>query len=235
MNTPYALGTPTISVIPDGLRHGRIVYSFVGQTHDEISNAINVSNLTTFSGTTQGATISDVGGTCSVNSPDVWYFYTNNTDCTQFVTFSAAAGLVGFSYSLDGSTICDAPSPTLPREVAVGQTVFLRVTSQDPTFTIDILAEAFDTDNDGICDDVDICIGVDDATLDPANDVDSDGIHDVCDKACQFDFFPDGEFTFDDWNLLNFGLAFGDPLLFDYNNSGEYEFFDTAIFLNWCQ
>ncbi|MEM9084201.1 MAG: hypothetical protein AAGB34_11440, partial [Planctomycetota bacterium] len=126
-------------------------------------------------------------------------------------------------------------APTAPIEVAVGGTTFLRVTSQDPTFTIDILTETLDTDNDGICDDVDLCIGVDDSDLNPGNDVDGDGIHNDCDKACEFDLFPDGEFTTTDWDLLNFGLAFGDPLLFDYNNSGEYEFFDTAIFLNWCQ
>ncbi|MEM9066180.1 MAG: GC-type dockerin domain-anchored protein [Planctomycetota bacterium] len=90
---------------------------------------------------------------------------------------------------------------------------------------IDIVGDN-DEDNDGVCDAFDICPGIDDSTLDPADDIDGDGIHDACDEPCSADLTtigatlpgqpgfgsPDGQVDLDDLGFYLTGWLANEPL-----------------------
>ena len=129
---------------------------------------------------------------------------------------------------------------TISLTLAPGDTVELRVsTVTNPSaFNITGSVGVVDQDGDGFCDAIDICQGVDDSTLDPADDVDLDGIHDVCDRLCAADVVPDGVFDAADLEQIATVVASGtdqDVLQFDIDSSGEFDYFDWIEYFDGCE
>ncbi|MEM1166874.1 MAG: hypothetical protein AAGI30_11355 [Planctomycetota bacterium] len=225
--------------------NGRIDYAITGQIHDQRADALPIlpegteSDLIfTLSGTTIAATVSPLNNVPEPG-PDVWYTHTNTSECEQFLRLDWPVSQNTQVVNILGSgTPVQRTAGPLNISLDPGETREFRISSQSETFAIEVdFAQVGDSDNDGVCNTVDICPGVDDLTLDPADDVDEDGIHDVCDQACETDIFPDGEFTFEDWQVLITVVLLGSPqniLQLDFDQSGRFDSFDYAIFFNHC-
>ncbi|MEM1166872.1 MAG: hypothetical protein AAGI30_11345 [Planctomycetota bacterium] len=265
-DTRYQQRDPSVSA--SSFDSGGFTLRLAGQVHNEREQALPIIfddrfNSTTIIGTTNQASISPLDG---VNDParDVWYTYTNTKFCELSVEFLFASALADqFVLIVD-----DGPPAAFTTDQLVtlqpGETVELRIANGGGLFSVDILLDETtadsdgdgigdcddecpgdnlaDSDADGICDGLDICPGVDDLTLTDEqinSDVDSDGIVDLCDRACEVDISPDGEYTEDDWILFFFVVALtteqGRIDNFDFDDSGTFDAFDYAAVSNWCE
>ncbi|MEO1717457.1 MAG: hypothetical protein AAFR76_10130 [Planctomycetota bacterium] len=220
--------------------NGSIVYEVIGQAHDERANALPIDiddeGAVTIVGLVTAASPSPVLGSPDVG-PDVWYTYTNPSDtCSEVLRLVLPFGADVIVIGDDGVPV--GPSGfIIEAAVKPSERVDIRVGNSSPFFVIPGTIRPLDADGDGVCEDLDICPGVDDATLDPADDVDADGIHDVCDKACPEDVWPDGEFTDFDLLIYSFFVANAGPdslPRLDFDASGEIDYFDWVEVFDWC-
>ncbi|MEM9082326.1 MAG: hypothetical protein AAGB34_01935, partial [Planctomycetota bacterium] len=153
-NADYAFSTRTVVIGSPGVRHGQISYAITGQIHDERANALPIpfdaEGLATIGGSTRSATISPLSNVPEP-APDVWYTYTNATDCGQFLALN---------WSLDQNTqvvfIRNGSSPPIERTAGplnfsldAGESIELRVATDEPAFSIEADVVDRDTDNDG--------------------------------------------------------------------------------------
>ncbi|MEL6498174.1 MAG: hypothetical protein AAGJ54_04735 [Planctomycetota bacterium] len=220
--------------------NGRIAYGVFGQTHDERDAALPIpvddAGTVRISGLTLGAEPSPVDGAPN-DGPDVWYTYTNPSDtCSQTIrlVLQPTVGLIAIGE--DG--IPTRPNGlVLERVLAPNERFDVRVASDTGFVLIEGTVGDLDFDGDGICDDIDVCPTIDDALVDPSDDVDEDGIPDVCDRLCPEDTVPDG--VIDDQDILQVAIvtALGsdeDALQFDIDNSGEFDYFDWIEYFDGC-
>lgn len=240
VNAAYTLGDELERNSPSG-SSGFIAYQVESQTHDEAGGSLPVQfdadgNID-IRGLVIGATESVLQG---IGSPgrDVWYFYRAPAGgCSEVVRLQFGGGITIAATTADLSVIDASAAGLLEVRVSPGETVYFRVGSFSESFIVTGSVTDADSDADGVCDELDMCAGVDDALVDTAADVDNDGIPDVCDQACPEDVWPDGEFTDFDVSIYGFLVANADPdslPTLDFDESGEVDYFDWVEVFDWC-
>lgn len=243
VNSDYAFSVNSVVTGSPVGSNGRIDYAITGQIHDERETGLPIEvdedGLGEIIGSTIGANISALPSVPAIGA-DVWYAYTNLTaPCGQriILDWPANEGIQVVAVPSGAPPFADTDG-SLNVTVFAGQTVEFRISSPQPTFTIDVLVlEVGDSDGDGACDEFDICPGVDDGTLDPADDIDGDGIHDVCDQLCPEDLWPDG--VIDVLDVQAYSLLFfpgvSSPIDPDLDGSGTVDFFDWLEVIDGCE
>jgi|GEM_PF-2082505 len=144
--------------------------------NDACENAISISAGDTFIDALVGAT-GDGAVFCDGPENDVWFSYTNASDCPQSITFSTCDSLTDFNTVLSLHESCGGPAvaesdddcsnglntaSTLNHLVAPQQTVLLRLFGKNAAFGIyRLMVEGepsdADTDGDGVIDCLDAC------------------------------------------------------------------------------
>ncbi len=175
--------------------------------NDDCASATTIGLGWSVTGCTPSATPGGTVSCGSSTGPSVWYKYTNSNACDQVLTATTCNPGTDFDTFLSAYDSCggnevacndDQPPPadpacavpggtssnpasTMTWSVPAGATHVIRVSGyegQSGTFQLSLSGSVPDSDNDGVCDSMDICPNGDDTT-----DMDGDGVPDGCD-AC---------------------------------------------------